>query len=171
MSAGGHSYLQPRHNKLHVLLLLAALADAVFAAATPPTTPRIGPFLRICLLANRSSDIRREVELLARLIPGLASVLLLVLMTLSFFAFFGLVLFHDISPHYFGTFGRGMWQLWVLMTTSNFPDVRPDAFAPPCRCHGPRLEAADLLPAPFTTNESDRQKQRDVAAAPPDLER
>jgi ABC-type multidrug transport system permease subunit len=86
--------------------------------------PRVGTFLRIGMVANRSSDIRRELWMIACILPGLSSVLVLSLMTLAFFSFFGLVLFHELSPHYFGTFWRAMWQLWVLMTTSNFPDVR-----------------------------------------------
>jgi hypothetical protein len=126
---GGHSYLKPTHNKMHITLLAAAVGDMIFAVVTTPCMPRIGPFLRICLLANRSSDIRREMWLLACILPGLSSVLLLTLITLFFFSFFGLVLFHDISPHYFGNFPRAWWQLWVLMTTSNFPDVRSFSLA------------------------------------------
>ena len=128
--AGGLSYLRPHHHRVHATLLSAAVVDWVVAIATPQTVPRVGPFLRICLLANRSADIRRELWLVARMVPGLSSVLLLTLMTLAFAAFFGLVLFHDGSPHYFGTFWRAMWQLWVLMTTSNFPDVRTSATRP-----------------------------------------
>jgi Ion transport protein len=123
--AGGWPYFQPYYNKVHAALLAAAVLDAVIAYATPPTVPRVGAFLRIWLLAIRSSDTRRELWMIARIIPGLSSVLILTVMTLAFFAFFGLVLFHDTEPHFFGTFWRAMWQLWVLMTTSNFPDVRP----------------------------------------------
>lgn len=106
------------------------------AMATPATLPRFGPFLRIAILANESGDIRREARLFARILPGLSSVLLLVILNLAFFAFFGLVLFHGVDGayRYFGTFGNAMWQLWVLQTTSNFPDVRRALPAPlPCR--------------------------------------
>ena len=123
-SAGGWAWFNPYYNKLHAALLAAAVLDAVIAYVTPPTVPRVGSFLRICLLANRSSDIRQELWMILRIIPGLSSVLVLTLMTLAFFSFFGLVLFHETAPHYFGNFWRAMWQLWVLMTTSNFPDVR-----------------------------------------------
>jgi hypothetical protein len=125
LCAGGWSYFKPKHRTIHVVLLVGAVIDVIFAANTSPTVPRFAAFLRICLLANRSSDIRRELLLVGRIIPEISSVVLLVLLTLAFAAFFGLVLFHEISPHYFGTFWRAMWQLWVLMTTSNFPDVRP----------------------------------------------
>lgn len=126
MFAGGVSYMRPTKNKINSILLGVAWLDMVVASITPATFFRLGPLVRISILANKSSRIRRELYLLAKIIPGLSSLLLLTLLSLAFFAFFGLVLFHEIegAEHYFGTFGRAMWQLWVLQTTSNFPDVR-----------------------------------------------
>ena len=72
--------------------------------------------------------------MIARIVPALSSVLVLTLVLLAFFSFFGLVLFHKAEPHYFGTFARAAWQLWVLMTTSNFPDVRFNALCFACCC-------------------------------------
>jgi hypothetical protein len=64
--------------------------------------------------------------LLLQVVPGLSSLTLLTLLNLFFFAFFGLVLFHDVkgAEHFFGSFGKAIWQLGVLQTTSNCPDVR-----------------------------------------------
>lgn len=132
MFEGGASYTRPTKNKINLVLLSVAWIDMVIAIITPATFFRLGPLVRICILANKSSRIRRELYLLAKIIPGLASLLLLTVLNLAFFAFFGLVLFHDIAgaEQYFGTFGRAMWQLWVLQTTSNFPDVRQSAIEP-----------------------------------------
>jgi hypothetical protein len=122
---GGSSYLKPYRNKLKWILLIGAIVDMIIAIITPATYFRLGPFFRIAILANHSSDVRREIYLLVRVVPGLSSLLILTLLNLAFFSFFGLVLFHDIegAGHFFGSFGKAMWQLWVLQTTSNFPDV------------------------------------------------
>jgi hypothetical protein len=62
--------------------------------------------------------------------------MLLTLLNLLFFAFFGLVLFHDVegAQYYFGSMGKALWQLWVLQTTSNCPDVRL-IHSISCGCH------------------------------------
>lgn len=114
-------------NKLKLTWLLLMVADLIIGAMTPSYYFRLAPFFRIALFATSSSDVRRELILLVRVIPGLSSLLMLTLLNLLFFAFFGLVLFHDVegAAHYFGSFGKAMWQLWVLQTTCNFPDVRP----------------------------------------------
>jgi len=122
---GVGSFIRPTKTKINTILLSAAWIDMIIAIITPATFFRLGPLIRISIMANNSSRIRRELYLLAKVIPGLSSLLLFTLLNLAFFAFFGLVLFHEIegADHYFGTFGRAMWQLWVLQTTSNFPDV------------------------------------------------
>ena len=118
--------MKVRTTKIHWAFLGLAIGDLAFAYVTPATYFRLAPFFRIALFANASSDVRRELYLLVQLLPGLSSVVLLVVCWVAFFAFFALVLFNGIpgSEHYFGTFGRSMWQLWVLATTSNWPDVR-----------------------------------------------
>lgn len=120
-----------RTTKTNWTVLALAIGDLAFAYVTPATYFRLAPFFRIALFANASSDVRRELYLLVQLLPGLSSVVLLVVCWVVFFAFFALVLFNSIpgSEHYFGTFGRSMWQLWVLATTSNWPDVRPRSAA------------------------------------------
>ena len=125
-NAGGKSYMKLAVNKLKVTWLLLLLADLVIGIITPSTSFRLAPFCRIALFATNSSDVRRELFLLVQVIPGLSSLLLLALLNLSFFAFFGLVLFHDVegAAHYFGSLGKAFWQLLVLQTTCNFPDVR-----------------------------------------------
>lgn len=126
--------MRPTKNKINAVLLGIAWVDMAVAIITPATFFRLGPLVRISILANKSSRIRRELYLLAKIIPGLSSLLLLTLLNLAFFAFFGLVLFHEIkgAEQYFGTFGRAMWQLWVLQTTSNFPDVSYSLFCSMC---------------------------------------
>jgi hypothetical protein len=124
--AGGKSYVALWANKLKASLIILATIDMIIAIITPDTYFRLGAFFRIGFFAANSSDVRRELYLLARVVPGLASLLLFNILNLTFFAFFGLVLFHDVKGafKYFGTFGNSMWQLWVLQTTCNFPDVR-----------------------------------------------
>lgn len=118
--------MKPLTTKLTWGFLSLAVLDLGFAYITPATFFRLAPFFRIGLFAVASSDVRREVYLVASMLPGLSSVVLLVVCWTAFFAFFALVLFNGTpgSDHYFGTFGRSMWQLWVLATTSNWPDVR-----------------------------------------------
>jgi Ion transport protein len=124
-SAGGASYIKQGQSKAAWVLLSAAVADLAFAFFTPATYFRLAPLIRISIYANASVDVRQGLFLFLQIFPGLVSVIVLTLLNLCFFSFFGLVLFNGIkgSEHYFGTFGRAMWQLWVMATTSNWPDV------------------------------------------------
>lgn len=126
LHAGGSSHINTAVNRWKLIWLAALFADILIAMCTPSTNFRLAPFFRIALFATSSSDVRRELFLLVQVIPGLSSLMLLTLLNLLFFSFFGLVLFHDVkgAAHYFGSIGKAIWQLWVLQTTCNFPDVR-----------------------------------------------
>lgn len=85
-----------------------------------------------------------------RIIPGILPLLLLTVFFLAFFAFCGLTLFHGIphSSDYFGSFGQSMWNLLVLQTSSNFPDVRLLVLCPPGHaCNTTTCESHYGMPA------------------------
>lgn len=79
--------------------------------------------LRSFRLVSLVPSMRRVVSGLVRAIPGLASILFLLLLILYTFAVISTRLFGSISPEYFGTLGTSLFTLFQLMTTEGWPDV------------------------------------------------
>ncbi len=57
-----------------------------------------------------------------RLIPGLASALLVLFIVEFFYGWIGVIAF-DGSMSSFLTLPEAMWTLWICVTTANYPDV------------------------------------------------
>ena len=93
---------------------------------------RLSPYFRIAFVALYSPQLRRELKFLTKTLPELFKVLLLLTCYCIAFAWFGVVLFPndgEEGKQYFHEFGSAMWNLQILLTTNNFPDVMMPAYA------------------------------------------
>ena len=78
--------------------------------------------LRALRLVSALPSMRRVVSALLSAIPGLLSILGLVVLVLYTGAVIGVRLFSDVSA-YFGTMGRALYTMFQLLTVESWPDV------------------------------------------------
>eukprot|EP00903_Cladosiphon_okamuranus_P012927 g12070.t1 len=113
---------------LDVALLVYAV-DLIVAAAYGNPGIRVAPYMRALLLVGYSPDMMAQVKLFGRILAEFASILSVVAMFLGFFAWFGNVTFAgEERSIYFPNFVDACWNLLVMLTTANFPDVMMPAF-------------------------------------------
>lgn len=111
------------------------VADMVYAYLTPQTFARLAPYLRIGFIVLYSSDTRHRLSLVIRTMPEVLSIFFVIVVVVAFAAWYGVLLFPVAGqeptaegPMYFGSLTQGMWSLYVLMTTCNYPDVMMPAY-------------------------------------------
>ena len=81
------------------------------------------------MLVLGSPTLDRQLNLVARTIPQLAGAAIAVLVHLIISTFFALLLFSgEQRAAVFPTFGEGFYNLLILLTTSNYPDVMMPAY-------------------------------------------
>ena len=63
-------------------------------------------------------------------IPPIMNVLMILAVITIFYAWFGVVLFNqtDQGKEAFPTLMEGVWSLWIMVTTANYPDVMMPAY-------------------------------------------
>ena len=96
--------------------------------------PASGPFavvrslrlLRMLRLISMVPSMRRVVSTLLAAIPGVASIVGLLLLVVYVAAVMGTTLFREASPQHFGDLGQSLWTLFQVMTGEAWPDIAAD---------------------------------------------
>ncbi|KAF0709368.1 Aste57867_5958 [Aphanomyces stellatus] len=91
---------------------------------------QIAPFLRLAIFMATYRDIRKTYTKMYKVLAEVQNILALVAIYICFFASLGTILFQGtdeaaIMP----SFLDAVWQLLILLTTANFPDVMMPAYA------------------------------------------
>lgn len=102
---------------------LAIVAAAVIPPPSPLQVLRALRILRALRLVANVSSLRRVVDGLLSAIPGLASIVLLMVLLLYVSAVMATHFFRDASPEYFGNLGTSLYTLFQVMTLEAWPDV------------------------------------------------
>ncbi|CAA3015963.1 two pore calcium channel 1A [Olea europaea subsp. europaea] len=118
-------------NRLKVLLLLILAADLlVYIIYLSPvafyTLPfRIAPYIRVALFILNIRELCDCAVVLAGMLPTYCNILALWLLFLLFSSWLAFVIFEDTEQGktLFTSYGTTLYQLFVLFTTSNNPDV------------------------------------------------
>lgn len=105
-------------NVLDFVVIGAAFIPGVRESATLLRIVRLARVFRIVRLLP---DVRVLLAGVYRSIPPLFSVGLVTAMLLFFYGMIGWTLFHDDLPKDWGTIGRAMLTLFVMLTLENFP--------------------------------------------------
>ncbi len=79
--------------------------------------------LRVLRLISALPNITRVVGALFRAIPGMGTVIILLLIIIYTSAILAERLFEDIAPQYFGDLGTTLYTLFMVLTTEDWPDV------------------------------------------------
>ena len=92
--------------------------------------------LRVLRIVSIIPSLRRVVEAGIRALPGMGSIVLVLLMLFVIGAVVSTKLYGETFPHFFGTIGDSLFSLFTVMTLEGWPDlarevmeVHPNAWA------------------------------------------
>lgn len=108
---------------------LVIVAVALVPASESLSILRLFRFLRVLRLISVVPGMRRVVSALFTAIPGLASILVLLLLSLYVAAVIGERLFHEAAPQHFGNLGKSLFTMFTVLTVENWPSVAEDVMA------------------------------------------
>ncbi|CAI9089403.1 OLC1v1023968C1 [Oldenlandia corymbosa var. corymbosa] len=128
---GFNIYWKSQLNRLKVLLLLILVADLlVFGLYLSPVAfnylPfRLAPYIRVVFFILSIRDLCNSIVILAGMLGTYLNVLALWLLFLLFSSWLAYVIFEDTvqGKTLFSSYGKTLYQMFVLFTTSNNPDV------------------------------------------------
>ncbi|KAF8696013.1 hypothetical protein HU200_036894 [Digitaria exilis] len=126
---GLHLFWKSSMNKLKVLLLFILTCDIlVFMFITGPF--RIAPYIRVAFLIMTIRELRMCAVTLVGIVGTYLNVLALSLLFLLFASWLAYVTFEDTpqGKTVFTSYGTTLYQMFVLFTTSNNPDVWVPAY-------------------------------------------
>jgi voltage-gated sodium channel len=99
----------------------------VAVSVASPTGPfqvlRALRILRALRLVSAVPSLKRVVDGLLRAVPGIASVMVLLVLLLYVTAVMATLLFRDIAPEYFGHLGGSLFSLFQIMTLEGWGDI------------------------------------------------
>jgi voltage-gated sodium channel len=101
----------------------AIVAAALIAPTGPFQVVRALRILRAFRLVSSVPSLRRVVEGLFGAVPGIASVLFLLLLVLYISAVMATVLFRDVAPENFGHLGISLFSLFQIMTLEGWSEI------------------------------------------------
>ena len=83
------------------------------------------PYLRGLLLVSYQNSVVRDLRVLIQMLPEVFNVLALLFIFITFYAWFGCVMFVDTpqGDEAFPNLIDAWWTLWICITTANYPDV------------------------------------------------
>lgn len=128
---GGHFYWKSHVNKLKILSLLILMADLIVdvlylsPVAIYSLPLRIAPYIRVVIFILNIRDLRDSLVVLAGMLGTYLNVLALWLLFLVFSSWLAYVIFEDTQQGttLFVSYPATLYQMFVLFTTSNNPDV------------------------------------------------
>ena len=123
-----------RVQKAYAAVLLATAAEAAVAAALPPGSVRLAPFLRLLCLVLSSEQTLVHLGALASTLPSIASVAVVLAAFLGLFAWLGLLLFRETAEQvYFANMGDALVHIAEkgTLTLTLPPTPTPTLTLPP----------------------------------------
>ncbi|PIN14203.1 hypothetical protein CDL12_13171 [Handroanthus impetiginosus] len=128
---GCNIFWKSKLNRLKVPLLLILIVDLAVYVVYLSTVGlyhfpfRIAPYIRVVFFVLNIGDIRDSMIILVGMLGTYLSVLALWLLFLLFSSWLAYVIFEDTEQGrtLFNSYGSTLYQMFVLFTTSNNPDV------------------------------------------------
>ena len=116
LATGGWRFLRKPWNLFDTVIV----AVGVLGSAYPLTVLRALRVLRTLRLVRRVPSMRGVVESFLRAVPGIASVLSVMLIVLFIYAVIGTRAYGEIAPESFGTLHDTAFTLFVILTLENW---------------------------------------------------
>ena len=105
---------------------LLVVGIGVIGSSYPLTVFRSLRVLRVFRLVTRVPSMRVVVESFLRSLPGIGSVITVMLLILFVYSVIGTGLFGAISPEFFGSMHSSAFTLFTVLTLEGWPDIARD---------------------------------------------
>lgn len=102
---------------------LCVVVLSAIGPAYPLSIIRALRVLRTLRIVTQVKSMRIVVESFLRALPGIGSVLMVMLMMMFIFAVIGTRMFGHIAPDLFGTFHDSVFTLFMVLTLEGWPDI------------------------------------------------
>ncbi|KDO26478.1 hypothetical protein SPRG_08281 [Saprolegnia parasitica CBS 223.65] len=124
------SFFATRRDSVAVLLLLLVAATTLVASEAFPTLRPMQVYLRGAIAATKNRSLRRTARKIYAVLCEIQHALLLIFVFVLFCSWIATVLFHNTTEGtmYLVNIYEASWNLFVLLTTANFPDVFMPAY-------------------------------------------
>ncbi|XP_042297426.1 two pore calcium channel protein 1 isoform X3 [Sceloporus undulatus] len=129
---GFHTYIRHKRTMVKTSVLLLQFVEAIVVLVRQTSHVRITRALRCIFLVDcrYCGAVRRNLRQIFQSLPPFIDILLLLLFFMVIFAILGFYLFSpNKSDPYFNTLENSLVNLFVLLTTANFPDVMMPSYA------------------------------------------
>ncbi|XP_053136335.1 two pore channel protein 1 isoform X2 [Hemicordylus capensis] len=129
---GFHTYIRHKRTVVKTCVLLLQLVEAIVVLVRQTSHVRVTRALRCIFLVDcrYCGAVRRNLRQVFQSLPPFMDILLLLLFFMVIFAILGFYLFSpNKSDPYFSTLENSLVNLFVLLTTANFPDVMMPSYA------------------------------------------
>ena len=102
---------------------LSVIIISIIGMAASITTFRSIRVLRTLRIVTNIPSMRAVIESFLRSIPGIASVVMVMVLMIFVFALIGQNLYSDVSSELFGSLHRSAFTLFTVLTLEGWPDV------------------------------------------------
>ncbi|KAJ7309614.1 hypothetical protein JRQ81_007668 [Phrynocephalus forsythii] len=129
---GFHTYIRHKRTMVKTCVLLLQFIEAIVVLVRQTSHVRITRALRCIFLVDcrYCGAVRRNLRQIFQSLPPFIDILLLLLFFMVIFAILGFYLFSpNKSDPYFNTLENSLVNLFVLLTTANFPDVMMPSYS------------------------------------------
>ncbi|KAK9391628.1 two pore calcium channel protein 1 [Crotalus adamanteus] len=129
---GCHTYIRHKRTMVKTCVLFLQFVETVVVLVRQTSHLRITRALRCIFLVDcrYCGAVRRNLRQIFQSLPPFIDILLLLLFFMVIFAILGFYLFSpNKSDPYFNTLENSLVNLFVLLTTANFPDVMMPSYA------------------------------------------
>ena len=114
---------------LHIILSVISFID-IIVALTRSKGLFVAKFVRLIRISLSIRSLREAIIRILLVIYDAKEIFMLIILYLIFFSWGGFMLFKGTPQEYayFGSLSETIWNLSILLTTSNFPDVMLPAY-------------------------------------------
>uniref|UniRef100_A0A8C5LRM9 Voltage-dependent calcium channel protein TPC1 n=1 Tax=Leptobrachium leishanense TaxID=445787 RepID=A0A8C5LRM9_9ANUR len=129
---GWRIFLKHRRTMLKSCVLLVQIIEAIVVLVRQTSHVRVTRALRPIFLVDcrYCGAVRRNLRQIFQSLPPFIDILILLLFFMVIFAILGFYLFSpNLTDPYFSTLENSLVNLFVLLTTANFPDVMMPAYS------------------------------------------
>uniref|UniRef100_A0A8D0C832 Voltage-dependent calcium channel protein TPC1 n=1 Tax=Salvator merianae TaxID=96440 RepID=A0A8D0C832_SALMN len=129
---GFQTYIRHKRTMVKTTVLLLQFVEAIVVLVRQTSHVRITRALRCIFLVDcrYCGAVRRNLRQIFQSLPPFIDILLLLLFFMVIFAILGFYLFSpNKSDPYFSTLENSLVNLFVLLTTANFPDVMMPSYS------------------------------------------
>lgn len=122
-----------RLNTVFAAVLTLSVLDAIVRACDPWPAGYLAPYLRMSMLCLRSHNILFQLRLVRNTLLPLSGIIIVLASFLLFYSWVGILVYTSRTARsqgrlYFTNWGETAWQLFVCLTTANYPDVMMPAY-------------------------------------------